>query len=107
MKMKKILFLALLLIFCMSAVTAYAARPVPSADGLNAVQCDAPAHTAGDINGDGRVTNADLTRLMKYIAGDDVKVNKACLDVNGDGKVDNRDLSRLMKHLADPDVEIY
>ena len=31
-------------------------------------------HTPGDINDDGSVNNKDLTRLMKYLAGDDVTI---------------------------------
>lgn len=61
----------------------------------------------GDINGDGVVNNKDLTRLMKYLAGEDVVVNEAALDINGDGTVNNKDLTRLMKYLAGESVEIY
>ena len=61
----------------------------------------------GDINGDGVVNNKDLTRLMKYLAGEDAAVTDALLDVNGDGMVNNKDLTRLMKYLAGENVEIY
>ena len=107
---KRIFIITAALLLCMTAAvfTAHAAERSPGAAGdANAVQCDTNTHVAGDINGDRRVTNADLTRLMKYLAGDTLAVNNDALDVNGDGKVDSRDLSRLMKHLADPEVEIY
>ena len=65
-----------------------------------------PQYTAGDINGDGVVNNKDLTRLMKYLSGEDVEVTEAALDVNGDGTVNNKDLTRLMKYLAGEDVQI-
>ena len=58
----------------------------------------------GDINGDGNVNNKDLTRLMKYLAGEDVTVVEVALDTNGDGNVNNKDLTRLMKYLAGEDV---
>ena len=61
---------------------------------------DAPDFEHGDINGDGTVNNKDLTRLMKYLAGEDVSVVENTLDVNGDGTVNNKDLTRLMKYLA-------
>lgn len=63
-------------------------------------------HKSGDINGDDAVNNKDLTRLMKYLAGEDVVVVEDALDVNGDGTVNNKDLTRLMKYLAGEDVEI-
>ena len=62
---------------------------------------------AGDINGDGVVNNKDLTRLMKYLSGEDVYVVEKALDVNGDGSCNNKDLTRLMKYLAGEDVKIY
>ena len=69
-------------------------------------QENASTYTPGDINGDGLVNNKDLTRLMKYIAGENVEVVEAALDVNGDGTVNNKDLTRLMKYLAGADVTI-
>ena len=66
----------------------------------------APDYEPGDINGDGTVNNKDLTRLMKYLAGEDVNVVEDALDVNGDGNVNNKDLTRLMKYLAGEDVSI-
>ncbi|MBQ6118819.1 MAG: leucine-rich repeat protein, partial [Clostridia bacterium] len=65
------------------------------------------AYQPGDINGDNKVNNKDLTRLMKYLAGDAVTVSADALDVNGDGKVNNKDLTRLMKYLAGDNVSIY
>ena len=67
---------------------------------------NAPEYTPGDINGDGIVNNKDLTRLMKYLAGENVTVVEAALDINGDGIVNNKDLTRLMKYLAGENVTI-
>lgn len=64
------------------------------------------SYVAGDINGDGNVNNKDLTRLMKYLAGEDVEIVAEALDTNGDGNVNNKDLTRLMKYLAGENVEI-
>lgn len=75
---------------------------VQSEDGGYAASCKvasaSPDHKPGDVNGDGRVTSADLTRLMKLIAGEDVDVYFP--DVNGDGRITSADLTRLMKALA-------
>ena len=67
----------------------------------------APAYVPGDINGDGIVNSKDLTRLLKYVSGNDVEVNEAALDVNGDGVVNSKDLTRLLKYVSGNDVEIF
>lgn len=51
-----------------------------------------------DVNGDGHINSKDLTRLMKFIAGEKVEVVFA--DINGDGTVNSKDLTRLMKYMA-------
>ncbi len=62
----------------------------------------------GDINGDGKVNNKDVTRLQKYLEGEEeVEVVEFNLDVNGDGKVNNKDLTRLQKYLKGDEVEIH
>ena len=60
----------------------------------------------GDVNGDGKVNNKDVNRLMSYLAGDDVAVVLFACDVNGDGKINNKDVNRLLSYLAGDDVEI-
>jgi len=65
------------------------------------------AAVPGDINGDTKVNNKDVTRLLQYLAQWDVFVNAHTLDTNGDGKVNNKDVTRLMQYLAHWDVEIF
>ena len=50
---------------------------------------------AGDVNGDGEVTNADLIRLRRYLSGQSVSAETGNADLNGDGKVDLKDLMLL------------
>ena len=64
-------------------------------------------HTPGDINGDGKVNNKDLVRLIQYIKGKDVEVVEDALDITGDGKVNNKDLVRLIQYNKGNDVVIY
>lgn len=54
--------------------------------------------TFGDVNADGVANSKDLTRLMKFIAGEDVSVRNA--DVNYDNVLNSKDLTRLMKYIA-------
>ncbi len=61
----------------------------------------------GDVNGDGIVNNKDVTRLLKYLAGDDVEVVLFACDINGDGSVNNKDVTRLLKYLAGDNVVIH
>ena len=65
------------------------------------------AAVPGDINGDGKRNNRDVTRLLQYLAGWEVQVVEARLDINGDGKLTNRDVTRLLQYLAGWNVEIY
>jgi len=59
----------------------------------------------GDINGDGKLNNKDVTRLMQFLAGWEVEA-VAAPDINGDGKLNNKDVTRLMQYLAGWEVEI-
>ena len=61
----------------------------------------------GDINGDGKVNNKDVTRLQKYLNGDEVEVMTFNLDTNGDGRVSNKDLTRLQRFVKGAAVEVF
>ncbi len=58
----------------------------------------------GDINGDGTVSNKDVTRLTRWLKFHDVEVVSFNLDVNGDGSVNNKDLTRLVRYQKSHDV---
>ena len=54
-----------------------------------------------DVNGDGEVSNADITALIRYLSGwEDAGFVLAAADINSDGKIGNRDVIALIKHLA-------
>ena len=80
----------------------------PTWNGYNTAKWDGKElYLPGDINGDGKVNNKDVTRLFQYLSGMDVEVVNNALDVNGDGKVNNKDVTRLFQYLSGMDVKIH
>ncbi len=65
---------------------------------------DPIASIPGDVNDDGDVSLADVTLLLKHLAGWDVTINADAADVNDDGDVSLADATLLMKYLASWDV---
>ena len=57
---------------------------------------DPPQGDLGDINGDGKITNADVAILLDGVTeGAVLSAEKA--DMNGDGQVTNADVSLLLE----------
>jgi hypothetical protein len=54
----------------------------------------------GDVNGDGRVTAADLLLLSMYLAGHDVVICREAADITGTGTITSADLMLLSMYLA-------
>lgn len=71
------------------------------ADEVPGESGETPAMTYGDINGDGKISNADLVLLQKQILGIEelTKDGLAAADVNRDGSISNVDLVMLQKHI--------
>ncbi len=65
---------------------------------LNAVVHTADEQTAGDADGDGSLTAADVRLLREYLLGNPAEIAADAADLNRDSHLDARDLS-LMKHL--------
>ena len=49
-----------------------------------------------DLDGDGKLSSADVTHLIRYLAGYGVTLH-ADGDINGDGRINNRDLIELIR----------
>ena len=57
-----------------------------------------PEHiNKGDIDGDGRINQADVAALEKYVNGDDIKIKSKNADINGDKKITKEDVEALQK----------
>ena len=60
----------------------------------------------GDINGDGKITGMDVTRLLRYIANRNPITGESSVEIepgadcNGDGKITGMDVTRLLRYIA-------
>ncbi|MCL2388398.1 MAG: stalk domain-containing protein [Defluviitaleaceae bacterium] len=59
----------------------------------------------GDVNGDGEITDADVSLIRMYLAGHLVNICLIAADVNGDGEVTDADVSLLRMYLAGHPVQ--
>ena len=63
-------------------------------------------YVAGDVDGNGVVTNKDAVRILQFIAGWDVECNEGAFDTNNDSKVSNKDAVRILQKIVGWDVEL-
>lgn len=54
----------------------------------------------GDINEDGRINMVDVLFLRKYIAGQNVKINRMAADVTHDNKINTLDVLKMRRFIA-------
>lgn len=66
---------------------------------------DRYAPRIGDANGDGLLSNVDITAFVRVLSGYDIEYRAELCDTNGDGKVNNRDAIVLVQKLAGWNVE--
>lgn len=59
----------------------------------------------GDVNGDGAVNIADVTKLIDYLLDDTTAINLDAADVKGDGVVNIADVTALIDLLLDNSAE--
>lgn len=55
----------------------------------------------GDVNSDGKISNADVVKIKRHILALDTLTGDAftAADVNGDGKVSNADVVKIKRHI--------
>ena len=77
---------------------------------LHTSDADYPISVIGDINGDGKITQIDLSLLIRHIVGLKAYqlngVKKISADISLDGKVDQRDLTKNIKCLVSGKLDI-
>ena len=77
---------------------------------LHTSDTDYPISVIGDINGDGKITQIDLSLLIRHIVGLKTYqlngVKKISADISLDGKVDQRDLTKNIKSLVSGKLDI-
>ena len=67
----------------------------------------ADAAVGGDVNGDGKLANDDLSLLVSFLSGKGDNVKIANLDADNNGRVNNRDAIAIAQALAGWDVELH
>jgi len=71
-----------------------------SVEGENVVLENITPSLMGDTTSDCRLNLLDVSLMMKYAAGWDVKCDTVSADVTGDGKINLMDVMNLMKYLV-------
>jgi len=66
---------------------------------------DRYAPRIGDANGDGLLSNADITTFVRVLCGYGIEYRAELCDTNGDGKINNRDAIVLVQKLAGWEIE--
>lgn len=59
--------------------------------------------TVGDVDGNGKLNNKDVTALFRYITGiySEKDILKAAADFDGDGKTNNKDVVLLFRYITE------
>lgn len=60
----------------------------------------------GDINGDGKITLADVSSLLMHLASWSTQIHAPAIDANLDGKDNLADAAQLLKYIAKWDVYV-
>ena len=66
---------------------------------------DTDMYLTGDVNGDGKINNKDVTALFRAVT-ESTPLKPGTADVNADGKMNNKDVSLLFRHVTDETVKL-
>lgn len=95
MGLKKMIVLAGIVFGCMSV--SMASSEILKDEKVNN---DLKPILYGDANNDGKVNNRDSARILQYVEGWDVSINKENADVNLDGKITKEDSEIILNYLT-------
>ena len=66
---------------------------------------DSVMYLVGDVNGDGKINNKDVSGLFRAVT-ESTELRPGAADANGDGKINNKDVSLLFRHVTDETVTL-
>jgi hypothetical protein len=73
-----------------------------ASQGSTTINGTTTSGTKGDLNGDGKISAADIVKLQRVIVGLDTQDSNtlALGDLNGDGKISAMDIVKLQRHIV-------
>lgn len=63
-------------------------------------------YAVGDVDGDGKITSADATKILQHEAGWGVAINTSAADVDGNGQINRDDATKILQHVAGWDITL-
>jgi hypothetical protein len=73
-----------------------------ASQGTTTINGSTTSGTKGDLNGDGKISAADIVKLQRIIVGLDTQNSNtlAIGDLNGDGKISAADIVKIQRHIV-------
>jgi hypothetical protein len=73
-----------------------------ASQGSTTVDTSTTSGTKGDLNGDGKISAADIVKLQRVIVGLDTQTSDTLTlgDLNGDGKISAMDIVKIQRHIV-------
>jgi hypothetical protein len=73
-----------------------------ASQGTTTINGTTTSGSKGDLNGDGKISAADIVKLQRIIVGLDTQTSNtlAIGDLNGDGKISAADIVKIQRHIV-------